>query len=119
MSISFRVQYKKDKKTVRAFKTLEDFIQKASKKFTTQFDCEYYTFQFENDDKKMETVSNEKEYQDYLNSFELNEGEEYELKAKIKKKKEIIKSKEEESNNQNEEDEDVQERKDIMQMFTD
>ena len=118
MSISFRVQYKKDKKTVKAFKTLEDFIQKASKKFKTQFDCEHYTFQFENDDNKMETVSNEKEYQDYLNSFELNEGDEYEFEAKIKKKKEIIKSKEEESNNQNEEDEDVQERKDIMQMLT-
>ena len=109
MSISFKVYYKKDKKTVKAFKTLEDFIQKASKKFTTQFDCEYYTFQFENDDKKMETVSNEKEYQDYLNSFELNEGDEYELKAKIKEKKETTKSKEE--------DEDVQERKDIMQML--
>ena len=110
MSISFKVQYKKDKKTVKAFKTLEDFIQKASKKFTTQFDCEHYTFQFENDDKKMETVSNEKEYQDYLNSFELNEGDEYELKAKIKEKKETTKSKEE--------DEDVQEGKDIMQTLT-
>ena len=109
MSISFKVHYKKDKKTVKAIKTLEDFIQKASKKFTTQFDCEHYTFQFENDDNKMETVSNEKEYQDYLNSFELNEGDEYELKAKIKEKKETTKSKEE--------DEDVQERKDIMQML--
>ena len=88
MSISFKVHYKKDKKTVKAFKTLEDFIQKASKKFKTQFDCEHYTFQFENDDNKMETVSNEKEYQDYLNSFEFNEGDEYELKAKIKEKKE-------------------------------
>ena len=110
MSISFKVHYKKDKKTVKAIKTLEDFIQKASKKFKTQFDCEHYTFQFESDDNKMETVSNEKEYQDYLNSFELNEGDEYELKAKIKEKKEIIKSKEE--------DEDVQEGKDIMQMLT-
>ena len=118
MSISFKVHYKKDKKTVKAFKTLEDFIQKASKKFKTQFDCEHYTFQFESDDNKMETVSNEKEYQDYLNSFEFNEGEEYELKAKIKEKKENTKSKEEESNNQNEEDKDVQEGKDIMQMLT-
>ena len=118
MSISFKVHYKKDKKTVKAFKALEDFIQKASKKFKTQFDCEHYTFQFENDDKKMETVSNEKEYQDYLNSFELNEGDEYEFEAKIKKKKENTKSKEEESNNQNEEDEDAQEGKDIMQMST-
>ena len=58
----------------------------------------------------METVSNEKEYQDYLNSFELNEGDEYELKAKIKEKKETTKSKEE--------DEDVQEGKDIMQTLT-
>ena len=110
MSISFKVHYKKDKKTVKAFKTLEDFIQKASKKFKTQFDCEHYTFQFENDDNKMETVSNEKEYQDYLNSFEFNEGDEYELEAKIKEKKETTKSKEE--------DEDVQEGKDIMQMST-
>ena len=110
MSISFKVYYKKDKKTVKAFKTLEDFIQKASKKFKTQFDCEHYTFQFESDDNKMETVSNEKEYQDYLNSFELNEGDEYELKAKIKEKKETTKSKEE--------DEDVQEGKDIMQTLT-
>ena len=54
----------------------------------------------------METVSNEKEYQDYLNSFEFNEEDEdeYELEAKIKEKKETTKSKEEESNNQNEED---------------
>ena len=118
MSISFKVHYKKDKKTVKAIKTLEDFIQKASKKFKTQFDCEHYTFQFENDDNKMETVSNEKEYQDYLNSFEFNEGDEYELEAKIKEKKETTKSKEEESNNQNEEDKDVQEGKDIMQMLT-
>ena len=118
MSISFKVYYKKDKKTVKAFKTLEDFIQKASKKFKTQFDCEHYTFQFENDDNKMETVSNEKEYQDYLNSFEFNEGDEYELEAKIKEKKETTKSKEEESNNQNEEDKDAQEGKDIMQMST-
>ena len=66
----------------------------------------------------METVSNEKEYQDYLNSFEFNEGDEYELEAKIKEKKENTKSKEEESNNQNEEDKDVQEGKDIMQMLT-
>ena len=118
MSISFKVHYKKDKKRVKAFKTFEDFIQKASKKFKTQFDCEHYTFQFENDDFKMETVSNEKEYQEYLNSFELNEGDKYELEAKIKEKKETTKSKEEESNNQNEEDKDVQEGKDIMQMLT-
>ena len=118
MSISFKVHYKKDKKTVKAIKTLEDFIQKASKKFKTQFDCEHYTIQFENDDNTMETVSNEKEYQDYLNSFEFNEGDEYELKAKIKEKKETPKSKKEESNNQNEEDKDVQEGKDIMQMLT-
>ena len=68
----------------------------------------------------METVSNEKEYQDYLNSFEFNEEDEdeYELEAKIKEKKETTKSKEGESNNQNEEDKDVQEGKDIMQMST-
>ena len=31
MSISFRVHYKKDKKTVKAIKTLEDFIKKPLK----------------------------------------------------------------------------------------
>ena len=104
MSVSFKVQYKKVKKTVKAYKTLEEFIQKACKKFNTHFDFAHYIFQFEDEENEMKTVSNENEYQEYINLFEFDEEEVYELNAQIKEKKETENQKEEEN--------------DIIQMLT-
>lgn len=115
MSVSFKVQFKKVKKTVKAYKTLEEFIQKACKKFNTHFDFAHYIFQFEDEENEMKTVSNENEYQEYINFFEFEEGEVYELNAQIKEKKETPSTKdkkEKETENQKEEE------NELIQMLT-